>query len=88
MYLAEVECTATQADIVFVVDSSGSIGAENFEKVKVFLQGLVNSLDIDPDLTRVGLLLFNDQAKWEFELPTYGTKIEILKVSIVPRQQL
>ena len=75
-------CTASQADIVFVVDSSGSIGYNNFEKVKVFLQGLVNSLDIGQDLTRVGLLLFNDKQTWEFRLDQYDSKVEVLKVNL------
>lgn len=79
-FLIGVACTATQADIVFVVDSSGSIGFDNFEKVKVFIQGLINSLDIDPDLTRVGLMLFNDNQQWAFRLGQYDTKIENLKV--------
>jgi len=77
-----VACTASQADIVFVVDSSGSIGYNNFEKVKVFLQGLVNSLDIGQDLTRVGLLLFNDKQTWEFRLDQYDSKVEVLKVNL------
>lgn len=74
-----VACTATQADIVFVVDSSGSIGTENFDKIKIFLQGLVNGLDIDPDLTRVGLMLFNDVSTWQFKLDTYSDKFSTLK---------
>lgn len=76
---ASVECQATVADIVFVVDSSGSIGIENFQRVKVFLQNLVNMLDIDYDLARVGMLVFNDQSRWEFKLGEINNKFDIFK---------
>ncbi|WAR00541.1 CO6A4-like protein [Mya arenaria] len=76
-----VQCRATKADIVFVVDSSGSIGSANFDKLRFFLQGMVNSLDIDPDLTRVGLMLFNDKPQWQFKLgdPLVNNKAAMLK---------
>lgn len=73
------ECKATSADVIFVVDSSGSIGSENFKKIKAFVQSLVNGLDIDKNFTRVGLMTFNDHAKWEFKLDQYDTKLDILK---------
>jgi collagen type VI alpha len=66
---------------VFVVDSSGSIGGENFLKMKVFLQNLVNKLDIDIDLTRVGLLVFNDKMRWEFKIGELNNKMDVLKVN-------
>lgn len=80
IFLPGVKCQATKADIILVVDSSGSIGTENFDKVRNFLKDLVNSLDIDPSLTRVGLMLFNDKATWQFKLNRYGDKFEMLKV--------
>ena len=79
--LSATECKATSADVVFVVDSSGSIGYENFKKIKIFLQSMANRLDIDRDLTRVGLMTFNDHAKWEFKLDQFGSKIDVLKVN-------
>lgn len=44
---------------------------------------MVNKLDIDKDLTRVGLMTFNDQAKWEFKLDQYESKTAVLKVSLM-----
>ena len=64
------------------MDSSGSIGVENFRKIKAFVQSIVNGLDVDKDLTRVGLMTFNDHAKWEFKLDQYESKIDVLKVSV------
>ena len=48
------------ADIVFVMDESGSIGTTNFELMKSFLSRLVSRLDIDSGNTRVGLVTFSD----------------------------
>lgn len=79
--ITAVPCQASSADIVFVVDSSGSIGAENFQKMKSFLEGLVNKLDIDSDLTRVSILVFNDKTKWVFKLGELNTKMDVLLVS-------
>ena len=47
------------ADIVFVVDESGSIGSRNFDLMKSFLSQLVTRLDIDSGSTRVGLVTYS-----------------------------
>ena len=78
-----MECRATAADIVFIVDSSGSIGSENFDKLKVFLQNMVNGFDIDPTLTRVGLLRFNDKMEWQFKLEDLNNKLDVLRVGLM-----
>ncbi|XP_069504838.1 collagen alpha-4(VI) chain-like isoform X2 [Ambystoma mexicanum] len=70
---------ATVADIVFVVDSSTSIGQENFQKVKSFLYTLVSSLDIGNDRIRIGLAQYSDQSYPEFMLNEYTSKSEILE---------
>ena len=49
-----------RADIIFVVDESGSIGTTNFDLMKEFLSRLVSRLDIDSGNTRVGLVTFSD----------------------------
>ncbi|KAL4227323.1 collagen [Mactra antiquata] len=72
-------CRATSADIVFVVDSSGSIGDANFQKIKKFLEAMINKLDIDNDLTRVGLLVFNDNSNWVFKLGELDNELDVLK---------
>ena len=40
-------------DLAFMIDSSSSIGSENFEKVKSFVSEIVSRFEIGPDLTRV-----------------------------------
>lgn len=54
-----LEC-AEFNDVVFILDSSGSVGEDNFELVKEFVHKLFNeSLSIAPDLVRVGLMTFS-----------------------------
>ncbi len=42
------------ADIVFVVDSSGSIRSERFPLVMQFIESIVANLDVAEGRTRVG----------------------------------
>ncbi len=42
-----VDCATTQeAEIVFVVDASGSVGKRNFRKVRKFIQDVTDSFDV------------------------------------------
>ena len=66
-------CVAKLADVVFVVDSSGSIGMENFAKIKAFVKQTLNFFDIGTDLTRVGLITFNQYGSLQFGLGKYNT---------------
>ena len=59
--------------MVFVVDSSGSIGMENFAKIKAFVKQTLNFFDIGTDLTRVGLITFNQYGSLQFGLGKYNT---------------
>ena len=61
------------ADIVFVVDESGSIGSRNFELMKSFLSQLVSRLDIDSGSTRVGLVTYSTRVGTSFNLNEYTT---------------
>ena len=42
------------ADIVFVIDSSGSIRSERFPRVIEFIERIVSRLDVHPERTRIG----------------------------------
>lgn len=64
-------------DIMFLMDSSGSIGDENFRKMKIFMKNLINKIEIGPDKTQIGVVQFSDDSKEEFQLGTYLTRQEI-----------
>lgn len=79
-HLSYVVCRkATLADIVFLVDTSTSIGPENFQKVKNFLYTLVSSLDVSSNQIRVGLAQYSDETFKVFLLNQYSLKSDILE---------
>uniref|UniRef100_A0A673JW13 Collagen alpha-6(VI) chain-like n=1 Tax=Sinocyclocheilus rhinocerous TaxID=307959 RepID=A0A673JW13_9TELE len=66
-----------QADIVLLVDSSGSIGESDFEEVRKFLHSFVDSFNLRPDKVRVGLAQFSDRPYQEFLLGDYSDKRDL-----------
>ncbi|XP_066100764.1 collagen alpha-6(VI) chain [Saccopteryx bilineata] len=74
---AEEACKEMKADIMFLVDSSGSIGPENFEKMKTFMKNLVSKSHIGADRVHIGVVQFSDVNKEEFQLNTYRSQSEI-----------
>ncbi|XP_064234749.1 collagen alpha-4(VI) chain-like isoform X3 [Aotus nancymaae] len=67
------------ADVVFLVDSSTSIGPQNFQKVKNFLYSVVLGLDISSDRVRVGLAQYNDNIYPAFQLNQHPLKSMVLE---------
>jgi len=51
-------CNEYGADMIFVIDESGDLGASNFQKIKQFVKDVVSSFDIGPKEIRVGLISF------------------------------
>ncbi|XP_041101018.1 collagen alpha-6(VI) chain-like isoform X2 [Polyodon spathula] len=71
--------SATLADIVFLVDESGSIGNQNFQQIRNFIRRTIDSLDVDPKKVRVGVVLYSDTPNVEFYLNTFSQKADILQ---------
>lgn len=75
-----VTCSDNLLDLVFVVDSSGSIqdkGANNYNLLLTFIVNVINDLDIGANRTRVGLVKFSNQAESMFFLNTYNNKADL-----------
>jgi len=66
------------ADIIFVVDKSGSIGSTNFKLMKSFLSRLVSRLDIESRNTRVGLVTFSDGVETSINLNAHSSVASLL----------
>ncbi|KAK3591361.1 hypothetical protein CHS0354_040323 [Potamilus streckersoni] len=67
-----------QADLVFLVDSSGSIGQTNFLKMESFLKQIVNNLDVGPNKVHVGLMQFSNYPSLEFPLDMYSSRQDVM----------
>jgi len=59
-------------DLVFILDSSGSITRERFELVKKIVISTVNELDVRMDRTRVGLIYWSNNASVAIHMNDYG----------------
>ncbi|XP_057595825.1 collagen alpha-5(VI) chain [Hippopotamus amphibius kiboko] len=73
----EKGCEDMKSDIMFLVDGSGSIGPENFGKMKTFMKNLLAKIQIGPDKTRIGVVQFSGYNREEFQLDKYFTQKEI-----------
>ena len=47
-------------DIAFIVDSSGSIGRTNWERMKRFLKALVSRLDVSPSAAHIAAIAYSN----------------------------
>ena len=61
-------------DLVFLLDSSGSIQAYYFESIKEFVIDITDGLDIGPNDTQVAVISYSDFARTEFHLDQYDNK--------------
>ncbi|XP_053566419.1 collagen alpha-1(XII) chain isoform X2 [Bombina bombina] len=72
-------CKGAKADIVFLIDSSWSIGDDNFNKVRQFIFNTIGAFDvINPAGIQVSFVQFSDEAQTEFRLNTYADKSQAL----------
>lgn len=78
-------CNRSVADIMFVLDSSGSLGDFNFRQLKKFVVDVTKALDISGNLTQVGVITFNNYPLLRIRLDRYHNKNELLNaISAIP----
>ena len=65
-------------DVVFVVDSSGSIAPTNFVNVVRFLRRFIDRFNIGPNRTLVGLVRYSDTARVIIPFGSYTAKSGLL----------
>lgn len=78
-FLSPVACKQKKTDVMFLVDSSGSIGFENFKKMQNFMKEVVNQSDIGLNQVHIGIVQFSTTQKEEFQLNKYSTKSDIIE---------
>uniref|UniRef100_A0A667XNQ6 Matrilin 4 n=1 Tax=Myripristis murdjan TaxID=586833 RepID=A0A667XNQ6_9TELE len=64
-------------DLIFIIDSSRSVRPHEFETMRKFMIDILNTLDIGPDATRVGVVQYSSQVHSEFSLKTHS-KLEAM----------
>ncbi|XP_066543787.1 collagen, type XXVIII, alpha 2a isoform X2 [Amia ocellicauda] len=72
-----VKCKERPMELVFVIDSSESVGPENFEIIKDFVTALVDRVTVGRNATRIGLVLYSLDVNLVFNLARYMTKQDI-----------
>ena len=75
------ECR-TGIDLIFVLDSSGSIGSTNFQLMRNFVANVVSNLNIGPDQSQVGVVVYSGSANVWFSLNTHTTNTSALLQAI------
>ncbi|XP_005799450.1 collagen alpha-1(XXVIII) chain-like [Xiphophorus maculatus] len=72
-----IKCKERPMELVFVIDSSESVGPENFEIIKDFVTRLVDRTTVGRNSTRIGLILYSLDVLLEFNLARYLTKEDV-----------
>ncbi|XP_052006790.1 collagen alpha-6(VI) chain isoform X2 [Xyrauchen texanus] len=67
------------ADIVFIVDQSGSIGSKNFQLVRNFLENTISGLDMGKGKIQVAVILYSNIPRADVYLNTFNDKTDILR---------
>lgn len=70
---------AKKADIIFVVDSSGSIGAKNFMKLRLFLVDFVKAIgNVGPNGNQFGLVRFATTVHEKIRLNRFSSEAPLI----------
>ncbi|XP_031543636.2 matrilin-4 isoform X1 [Vicugna pacos] len=89
LQFAGPRCRTGPLDLVFVVDSSRSVRPFEFETMRQFLVGLLRSLDVGPNATRVGVIQYSSQVQRVFPLGAFSRREDMERAiwALVPLAQ-
>ncbi|XP_066267485.1 collagen alpha-3(VI) chain-like [Branchiostoma lanceolatum] len=62
---------SVRVDLVFVLDGTGSVGAENFGRMKTFVQKMISDFDIGREATRIGVVVYSSRAELAISLDAF-----------------
>ncbi|XP_036040820.1 matrilin-4 isoform X2 [Onychomys torridus] len=82
-------CYTGPLDLVFVIDSSRSVRPFEFETMRQFLVGLLRSLDVGLNATRVGVIQYSSQVQSVFPLGAFSRREDMERAirAVVPLAQ-
>ncbi|XP_076705333.1 matrilin-4 isoform X2 [Callospermophilus lateralis] len=83
------KCHTGPLDLVFVIDSSRSVRPFEFETMRQFLVGLLRSLDVGLNATRVGVIQYSSQVQSVFPLGAFSRREDMERAirALVPLAQ-
>ena len=65
------------------MDSSGSVEARHFNKMKAFVSSIIRDLDLENDKTRVGVMTYSSSTRLNYHLNGHKyVKLHIYKMCI------
>ncbi|XP_034021812.1 matrilin-4 [Thalassophryne amazonica] len=76
---SDQKCKSGPVDLVFLIDSSRSVRPHEFETMRKFMIDILNTLDIGPNTTRVGVIQYSSQVRSEFSLKTHNNLEAMVK---------
>ena len=76
--MLNIACTIGGIDLVFVLDTSGSIGTAGFQMIREFTEQISMLLDIGKRRSLVGVILFSDNAIVHFSVTLHNTASTLL----------
>lgn len=72
------DCETAPKDVVFLLDTSGSVGPSNFKLTLEAIKSFVSMFDIGPKNTRVAIETFATSVHHQFALNDYQTEASLL----------
>ncbi|NXB80065.1 COSA1 protein, partial [Donacobius atricapilla] len=76
-----IKCSITPLELVFVIDSSESVGPDNFNIIKTFMKTFIDKVSADHATTRIGIINFSHRVDLVSSLKQYTSK-EYLKSAV------
>ncbi|NXK59916.1 COSA1 protein, partial [Sylvietta virens] len=76
-----IKCRVTPLELVFVIDSSESVGPENFNIIKTFMKTFIDKVSADHASTRIGIINFSHRVDLVSSLKQFTSK-EYLKSAV------
>ena len=67
-----------EIDLVFVIDTSGSIRRRRWPVVQEFIKDIIRQMEVATDRARIGVITYADDAVFRFGLDQYDSKRDIL----------
>ncbi|XP_006880224.1 PREDICTED: von Willebrand factor A domain-containing protein 2 [Elephantulus edwardii] len=72
-------CQTQSLDLVFMLDTSASVGLQHFAQMQSFVRSCVLQFDVNPDVTQVGLVVYGSRVQTAFGLETHLTQASVLQ---------